>query len=80
MNTTINAAPTFNATALFNSAIDLGIDVTECAMGDGFIMVKGAVAAVTEWVNGTPGAFMDVRGDMAWAAREVRARPAGWAA
>lgn len=73
MNATLNAAPTTSATALLNNAIDLGLTVCECPVGDGFLIVKGAWAAVEEWVNGTANAFVTRHGDSATAAREVRA-------
>lgn len=76
--TTINAAPTTNPSALINNAIDLGLSIDECSIGDGFIIVSGLAAEVIEWVNGTPTASIQFHGRYATAARTVLARPEGW--
>ena len=75
-NGTTNATPTTNATALVNNAIDLGLTICECPIGDGFLIVSGLRGNVEEWVNGTPGVnvvYHCDRANTATAAREVRA-------
>ena len=68
----MNASPTTSTSALVNSAIDLGLDICECSIGDGYIIVTGPAASVLEWGNGA-----DLRGPNGAgrliAAREVRA-------
>ena len=70
----MNASPTTNPTALINSAIDLGVRITECPIGDGFIIVYGKADRVSEWMNEAPGGMYYEIGDgFANAARQVLA-------
>lgn len=72
---TMNAAPSTTASALLNNAIDLGLEVVECSIGNGFIIVTGAAASVTEWMNEAPGFVTKSASVDGWliGAREIRA-------
>ena len=68
----MNASPSTTASALLNNAIDLGLDICECPIGDGFLIVTGPAAAVTEWANDAAMVYPNGDGRLI-AAREVRA-------
>ena len=71
---TMNAAPTTSAAALINSAIELGLTICECAIGDGFIIVAGPTDAVVAWINEAPASVtMENNAGRSIAARVVRA-------
>ena len=55
--TTLNADPTTRLAALLDRAYDADVEVTEAPLEGGFVIVKGTLAAVTEWMNGVPDAF-----------------------
>jgi hypothetical protein len=60
------------ASALINNAIDLGLDICEAPIGDGFLIVTGPADAVTEWANEAAMVYPNGDGRLI-AAREVRA-------
>lgn len=71
--TTLNADPTTRLAALLDLAFDAGVEVTEAPLEGGFMIVKGTIAAVTEWMNGVPESFgmMQAFGDVAYGSRIV---------
>lgn len=69
----MNASPSTTTSALVNNAIDLGLEICECPIGNGFLIVTGPAAAVTEWANEAAVLVSPNGASRLIAAREVRA-------